>query len=45
MTLTRRTCLRAAAAGVAAAGVPRFALAQGKPITVAHRVSTVVYPS
>jgi NitT/TauT family transport system substrate-binding protein len=43
MIVTRRTFLRVAAASVAAAGVPRLALAQGKPITVAHSVSTVVY--
>jgi NitT/TauT family transport system substrate-binding protein len=43
MALTRRTFLRSSVAVVAAAGVPRFAHAQGKPIAVAHGVSTVVY--
>jgi NitT/TauT family transport system substrate-binding protein len=43
MLLTRRRFLRTAAAGAAIAGIPRFAWAQAKPITVAHSVSTFVY--
>ena len=43
MTWTRRRFLRTTAATVALAGAPRFARAQGKPITVAHSVSTFVY--
>ena len=43
MTVTRRTFLAGASAAAALAAVPRFAHAQGKPITVAHSVSTVVY--
>jgi NitT/TauT family transport system substrate-binding protein len=43
MSLTRRHFLRALAAGAGVAGIPRFAFAQGKPITVAHSVSTFVY--
>jgi len=40
---TRRHFLRTLAAGASLAGIPRFAFAQGKPITVAHSVSTFVY--
>src|SRR6266851_263203 len=43
MPLTRRLFLRTLAAGASLAGIPRFAFAQGKPITVAHSVSTFVY--
>ena len=43
MPLTRRHFLRTLAAGASLAGIPRFAFAQGKPITVAHSVSTFVY--
>jgi NitT/TauT family transport system substrate-binding protein len=43
MTWTRRRFLRTTATTVALAGAPRFARAQGKPITVAHSVSTFVY--
>src|SRR5438477_4752448 len=35
--------LAGAAAGAVLAGIPRFGWAQGKPITVAHSVSTFVY--
>src|SRR5258706_9848841 len=43
MALTRRHFLRRLAAGASLAGIPRPAFAQGKPITVAHSVSTFVY--
>jgi NitT/TauT family transport system substrate-binding protein len=43
MTMTRRRFLHATSAAVAMAGIPRFAWAQGKPITVSHSVSTFVY--
>jgi NitT/TauT family transport system substrate-binding protein len=43
MISSRRRFLRATAATAALAGVPRFARAQGKPISVAHSVSTFVY--
>jgi NitT/TauT family transport system substrate-binding protein len=43
MTMTRRRFLHATSATVAMAGIPRFAWAQGKPITVSHSVSTFVY--
>ena len=43
MTWSRRRFLATTGTGVALAGLPRFASAQAKPITVAHSVSTVVY--
>jgi NitT/TauT family transport system substrate-binding protein len=43
MTWSRRRFLATTAAGVALARAPRAARAQGKPITVAHSVSTFVY--
>src|SRR2546429_4394378 len=45
MNVTRRRFLTAVAttSAVALAGLPRHARAQGKPITVAHSVSTFVY--
>jgi ABC-type nitrate/sulfonate/bicarbonate transport system substrate-binding protein len=43
MSWSRRRFLEATTAGVTLAGLPRFAWAQGKPITVAHSVSTFVY--
>src|SRR5258706_9035236 len=43
MHFTRRRFLTTSAAGLALASVPRFASAQGKPVTIAHSVSTFVY--
>jgi NitT/TauT family transport system substrate-binding protein len=43
MSWTRRRFLTTTSAGAALAAIPRFAWAQGKPITVAHSVSTFVY--
>jgi NitT/TauT family transport system substrate-binding protein len=43
MRVTRRRFLQAASAVVGLAGIPRFAWAAGRPITVAHSVSTFVY--
>jgi NitT/TauT family transport system substrate-binding protein len=43
MTVSRRHFMKATAAGVAFAGIPRYGWAQAKPITVSHSVSTFVY--
>ena len=43
MPVSRRTFLKSTSAAVGVAALPRFAWAQGKPITVAHSVSTFVY--
>jgi NitT/TauT family transport system substrate-binding protein len=43
MIWSRRRFLKVTTAGAAFAGRPRFAWAQGRPITVAHSVSTFVY--
>jgi NitT/TauT family transport system substrate-binding protein len=43
MTVSRRHFMKATAAGVAFAGIPRYGWAQARPITVSHSVSTFVY--